>query len=252
MLFYYTGTGNCLYVAKKLDMNISSIPQELKKSDLKYEAESIGIVAPIYAGELPKTVRRFIEKASFKTNYFYMVLTYGNRDSVAGVWSEDFCKKQGIKVDYIKTVKMVDNYLPSFDMYEQKKIDKNVDGQLEIIVSDINQRKEYISQPTKEGIEAYEMVTKRFKEHPELNNGETITMTNRCIGCGICTKVCPIGNITLESKKAKRINKSCDFCLSCVQNCPFKAIDLIIDKNPNERYRHADITLKDIIQANQQ
>ena len=252
MLFYYTGTGNCLYVSRKLEKNIFSIPQELKKDDLSYEDDTIGIVAPIYAGELPKTVRRFIEKAHFKTDYFYMILTYGNRDSVAGVWSEKFCKEHGIKVDYIKTVKMVDNYLPGFDMLEQTSMEKNVDEQLEIIIEDLKQRKRFITQPTEEGKAAYEMVCKRFAEHPELNNGETIIMTDRCTGCGICQKVCPIGNITLENAKAKRINNKCDFCLGCVQNCPFKAIDLIVDKNPNERYRHPEVTLKDIIQSNQQ
>ena len=53
---------------------------------------------PIYAGELPQTVRRFLAKAKFDTPYFYMLLTYGNRDTVAGVWSENFCKEHGIHV----------------------------------------------------------------------------------------------------------------------------------------------------------
>ena len=93
---------------------------------------------------------------------------------------------------------------------------------------------------------------KRFQEHPELNNGETIMMSERCSGCGICTKVCPIGNIVLEKGKAKRLSQICDFCLACVHNCPFHAIELRIDKNPDVRYRHQDITLKDIVNANQQ
>ena len=43
-----------------------------------------------------------------------MLLTYGNRDTVAGVWSENFCKEHGVHVDFIQTIKMVDNiYLHS-------------------------------------------------------------------------------------------------------------------------------------------
>lgn len=56
MLFYYTATGNCLYVARQLDKELYSIPQVLKKKDLYYRSNSIGIVAPIYAGQLPQTV----------------------------------------------------------------------------------------------------------------------------------------------------------------------------------------------------
>lgn len=252
MIFYYTATGNCLYVARQIDNHPISIPQELKKENLHYQDQMIGIVAPIYAGELPQTVRRFIEKAKFKTDYFYMLLTYGNRDSVASVWSEAFCKKQGINVNFIQTIKMVDNYLPSFDMEEQMAIDKDVDKQLNKAIENIKNRVQCIPQPTKEGIELYTVVSQRFKEHPEMNNGESIVMSERCVGCKICEQVCPLGNIKVENGRAKRLSPTCDFCLACVHNCPFKSIDLVIDKNPDARYRHLEITLKDIVKSNNQ
>lgn len=50
MIFYYTATGNCLYLARQIEEDLYSIPQELKKEDLRYKADKIGIVAPIYAG----------------------------------------------------------------------------------------------------------------------------------------------------------------------------------------------------------
>ena len=252
MIFYYTATGNCLYLARQIEEDLYSIPQELKKEDLRYKADKIGIVAPIYAGELPQTVRCFLAKAKFDTPYFYMLLTYGNRDTVAGVWSENFCKEHGIHVDFIQTIKMVDNYLPSFDMEEQMAINKHVDEQIQEAKARLEAQKKEIPQPTKESQEAYQMVTKRFTDHPELNNGETIQITNQCAGCTICEQVCPIGNIQMVNGKAQRKSKTCDFCLACVQNCPFHAIALKFDKNPNARYRHPKITLKDIVKSNHQ
>ena len=68
MLFYYTATGNCLYVARALDENLISIPQALKKQILMFEDEVIGIVTPVYAGETPKTVKKFIQKELFMQN----------------------------------------------------------------------------------------------------------------------------------------------------------------------------------------
>lgn len=252
MLFYYTATGNSLYIAKQIDKEIYSIPQELKKEQLNYKAERIGLVAPIYAGELPKTVQKFIQKAHFETDYFYLILTYGKEDSVGTVWAESFCQKQGIKVHYAHTIKMVDNYLPSFDMEEEMTIDKKVDEQLQAILKDLQVRKQFIKQPTETGAKLYEIVCQRNQEHPETNNGEAITMTDRCSGCRICEQVCPIGNIKVVDGKARRLSKTCDFCLACVQNCPFKAIDLDRDKNPQARYRHPKISLKEIVQSNHQ
>ena len=44
MVFYFTATGNSLYAAKQFDMELVSIPQELKKADRHYKADSIGVI----------------------------------------------------------------------------------------------------------------------------------------------------------------------------------------------------------------
>ena len=42
MLFYFTGTGNTLYVAKQLEEKPVSIPQVIRNENLDFTAESIG------------------------------------------------------------------------------------------------------------------------------------------------------------------------------------------------------------------
>ncbi|WP_041139826.1 EFR1 family ferrodoxin [Beduini massiliensis] len=253
MIFYFSATGNCLHISQQLDSHSQSIPQVLKTEDLEFEDETIGIVTPVYAGKMPHIVRRFIEKATFKTNYFYIISTYGMNDSVASEWASQFCKEQGIKVNYANTLQMVDNYLPSFDVNEQKAMDKKIPEQLSMIKEDLNQRKNFIKQPTEDGREKYDLVKARFTEYPEINNGEQIKITDKCSGCGICVRVCPIGNIKIIGGKAVKINKTCEFCLACANNCPSKAIIMSIsDKNPNARYRNEHVSLQDIIKANEQ
>ena len=53
MVFYFTGTGNSLYIAKKLDAAPISIPQIIRRENLTFRAEQIGIVCPIYGHEMP-------------------------------------------------------------------------------------------------------------------------------------------------------------------------------------------------------
>ena len=251
MIFYFTATGNCLYIAKQLDQHPISIVQELKKTELSYKDETIGIVAPVYGGELPKIVRRFLDKAKFKTEYLYLILTYGMNDSVAGEWAYYYAKSQKVHLGYVHTLQMVDNYIPSFDMNEQKAIDKKIDLQLKHIKDEIHERKHYIPVPTQKGRELYEMASRR---PDNVNDGSQITVNeDKCIGCGMCTLVCPIGNFYLQDKKAKHKSNQCQFCLACAHHCPRKAIyTSLSDKNPEARFINENIKISEIIKANQQ
>ena len=48
----------------------------------------------------------------------------------------------------------------------------------------------------------------------------------QCIGCGICVSVCPMENISLQSKKARQQGR-CTMCYRCVNHCPKQAITLL-------------------------
>ena len=59
--------------------------------------------------------------------------------------------------------------------------------------------------------------------------GVSVTVTDRCIGCGICTKnVCFVDAIRLNGKRAE-ISDDCRGCGRCVTVCPQAAIEMKID-----------------------
>lgn len=64
LVFYFTATGNSLFVARQFSDTPLSIPQELKNNDLTHEADEIAFVCPDYAGAIPKIVREFVSKGT--------------------------------------------------------------------------------------------------------------------------------------------------------------------------------------------
>lgn len=250
-IFFFSATGNSLYVAGRLAPDPISIPQEMRKSGRNYAAESIGIVSPVYYGEIPRYVQKFLEESTFEAEYFFFVLTYGSSPMIAPQFAAECAAKCGIKASYAVAILMVDNYLPYFDMAVETGMDKRVESQLEKVIKDVAARRPGIPVPTKQEREWYERVRQFNRENPAFNNGSQIAMTDRCVGCGVCTRVCPQGNCYLEAGKARRKSETCEFCLACIQNCPVNAIDLKIeDKNPSARYRNKHVALKQIEEAN--
>lgn len=57
---------------------------------------------------------------------------------------------------------------------------------------------------------------------------------NKCIGCGICAKVCPEGIIKMKKGKEKsKPETDFDFCKGCgicVTECPVRAIWMELEK----------------------
>lgn len=268
IIFYFTGTGNCLYIARQLageNTELLSIPQMMKHDKYVFEADEIGIVYPIYGHMPPNMVRRFIQKAELKARYKFAVLTYGARkcDAVE-IWNE-VSRKAGNAFDYIGTIVMVDNWLPNFDMNEQMKMDKHIPENLQKITADINGHRHWHEPVTEEERQIHRTFMKMRGLDPEvgylMKSEKYFTVTDACIDCGICTYVCPRGNYELTSRGAK-MSGDCEFCFACIQNCPQRAIqfaklenDAFIgegEKNPNARYRNEHVSLMDLKLANNQ
>lgn len=251
LVFYFTATGNSLYVARQLSSDPISIPQALKNGDLDFEADEIGIVFPDFAAAAPLIVREFIEKASLRAPYIFSLITFGNFAANVADWWDDFCKQHNVKNNYVNTLVMVDNYLPVFDMNEQMKAEKNIPENLSRIVADIDSHREFIDHVDIDD-EMKGWLTHLQGEHFPMKAQRLLALDeSACVGCGICAAVCPHGNFKVTNKAT--FSGPCEYCLACVHSCPQKALTLACgERNPKARFRNENVSLADIKRANSQ
>ncbi|MEE8717149.1 MAG: EFR1 family ferrodoxin [Coriobacteriales bacterium] len=254
MVFYFTATGNSLHVARSLDKSAVSIPQALKGSSLEFSDETIGVVSPIYGGQLPYMVRDFLSRAKLHCEYLYVVLTYGMSPNVSSEIVAELAREHGLDVQYFNTVRMVDNYLPAFDMAEQRRMDKGEEEQIASIRADVEARRRWWQRATPADREVYKTYQALVREHPD-QSWESLSFhaDDSCVGCGVCVSVCPGGCIRMKGSRPSFDSAGCQKCLACVQNCPRRAIRMSLpEPNRDARYRNPHVTLEDLIAANSQ
>ena len=248
-IFYFTATGNSLAVAKKIGGELVSIAQVVDSDNHCYKDDAIGIVFPIYALGMPKIVKRFLDAAKFETDYLFAIGTYGNMAGAAMHSLQKQALKNGYSFSYTNQILMLDNFLNMFEMEEQlaKLPNKKVDEHMEKIVKDIKERKKFhvpasIGSRTLSSVLGTVMPLKG-------DYAKKYIVDDNCNICGTCAKVCPTKNIDVTDKV--RFHKQCEACMACLHLCPKTALHTKSEKS-DKRWRHPDVSLGEIIEANNQ
>ena len=80
-------------------------------------------------------------------------------------------------------------------------------------------------------IEYFDLTQKPiFRQNFKINNGtiseKGYVITEKCIECGLCAKICP-QKIINEGKPYTISKENCLHCGLCYENCPAKAIKIL-------------------------
>ncbi len=85
----------------------------------------------------------------------------------------------------------------------------------------------------------------------ELINGadRSFLSDEKCNGCGICARVCPVGNIKMSDKKPVW-QHHCENCIACYVWCPKEAIsgEIVVY---NELHHHPGVRLSDMLRRDE-
>lgn len=87
-IYYFTGTGNSLSVARELarllHADLLAIKDTAVMEKIELEADCIGIVFPVYNHRIPYIVKRFTDRLhSIDEKYIFAVCTYGDSPCIA-------------------------------------------------------------------------------------------------------------------------------------------------------------------------
>ena len=238
MKFYFSGTGNSLYVAKNIgdkDEEIISISKLMNDNNQEYEfslkeGENIGFIYPIYAWGPPKMVIDFINKVKFNNlsnNYIYAVATCGENIGNSMKILDKALSKHQMKLSSGFSIVMPNNYVIMGDVDGDDTVKKvlleskaRIEEINEVILSKKNNIFDVVKGPLPSILTA--IVNPLFTKTATTTN--KFYANDNCNGCGICEKVCNSNIIKLEDGRP-RWGKECTGCLACLHLCPTKAIN---------------------------
>lgn len=235
MIFYYSGCGNSRWVAEQLAAQLGEelrfIPDQQREGVKEYaiaEGESLGFVFPIYSWAAPQLVTEFVEQVKWqgKASYVWMACTCGDE---MGMTHKTFAKTLrgvGLDLQAVFCFQMPNTYLcfPGFHLdnkeLEAEKLDKAEKKMPEVVQSIRDKRQvEDIIVGSLPRLKSY-VIKPGFVR---FVSDKKYRITEDCIGCGLCAKVCPLHNIEMVEGHP-HWQGHCTQCMACYHHCPKNAV----------------------------
>ncbi|MGL4669640.1 MAG: EFR1 family ferrodoxin [Methanobacteriaceae archaeon] len=251
MIFYFTGTGNSLYVAKKIQEidgdEIVDMGKALNEKKFNYKikkGEKIGIVAPVYFFGLPNIVSEFINQIMLEIDenpFVYTVITCGGNIGNADKDVSNLLKLKNLQLDASYSINMPGNYVMMYDVPNKEDMDsalllaeKDIAKLVENIK--INKKGDF----AKHGpIAAFSFIAK--KAYGIFRKTKKFYVTDDCTNCGLCEESCPSKVIHINHEKPEWIGKKCSHCTACINRCPSKAIEYGNSTKKRNRYVNPNV-----------
>ncbi len=254
VIYYYTGAGNSLWVARTLAAGLGGADLvsivDWKEKERTAPARNIGILFPVFIWGMPARVIRFVSALKVTgESYIFAVATNGGQVANTLVQLGKIFKSRGAFLSSGFSVTMPSSYIPwggPGPKERQRALFEAASAKIASIATCVKNREK---KPVEKGpLWQRALFTPIYK----LTFAKIAAMDksfwadDKCTGCAVCSKVCPSGNIALEAGKPVW-RRRCEQCFACLQWCPQEAIQYGKKTPRYERYHHPEIRLQDML-----
>lgn len=233
LIFWYSGTGNSYLIAEKLAQTISGagIPVTLVQIKKGLRAEIpvdalIGLVFPVAAAGTYPFIWDFFESLPPAENQVFMVDTLGAYSGGIKGPLAKCLKEKGYQPLAAAEIIMPENFPPGRKYNEEdnrNRVAKGLDQIAPFVEKLLAGEGQWHDVPVFSALlglmcrfrAPWSTMRKIFSFRVEQKS---------CTKCGLCLKLCPIGNIETDKNGFARLKDGCQSCMRCVACCPARAI----------------------------
>lgn len=249
---YFSGTGNTRHCVERLvhllDKEAELVPLESEAAEKGLGQHDLIVLGyPIQYSNIPVMVRDFItnQSASWKGKQVFCLATMGLFSGDGAGCAARLLKGYGAEVLGGLHLKMPDSIC---DVKLLKRSPEKNGVLIKAAEDKIDHWAEKIKagEWPKEGLQIYHRLAGLLGQRLWFSGktksySDKLTVSEACVGCGLCVRLCPMRNLSIQGQKAVAGGR-CTMCYRCLNSCPKKAITLL-GKNVVVQYSY-DTALK--------
>lgn len=277
-MYYFSGTGNSLHVAKELQKRIpgtslAPIVSLVNQDLVETHAETVGFVFPQYGGTIPKVVAKFVQKLDPRSaKYIFAIVTRGGTPCRAFADVDQLLEKRGRRLDSYFVLTMPSGSEPLVNTFADNITEERIarlesemlhrlDAIQKIITAQEVNREEDPSgieapppdfmKPILPLIKILEPILLPLAKRAESRFA--FYSDSKCTGCGVCERVCLAHKVKMVGERPVwQKEVKCYGCFACLNYCPEQSVQiestwyLKSRTSENGRYHHPEITATDI------
>jgi len=253
VIYWLSGTGNSLVVAKALASSLGNAdmrPLAQGPVEPGPQGVPVGVVFPVHAFGLPSLVAHFLERVPLTPGAFvFTVATAAAVPGSAHRQAAAILASRGMDLAAGWTVRMPLSFSPVPIPCSQRRRDallSRADQRVTAIAAAVRERRrgsrEDSSRLLAWSLRGLHGGAMRFLPWAD----RYFSVLSRCSACGLCARVCPVGNITFDENSRPAWHGRCEACYACMQWCPVEAIRCGGPLPNKQRYRHPSVRAEEI------